>query len=203
MAMTKSITRKPEPTYTVAELFPPQGQWTDQEYLSLNTNRLIELSDGNLEVLEMPTPFHQLVVVRLITALYTFVTQHRLGHVLVAPLRVRLWPGRFREPDLVFMSAAHADRITSKYWGVPDLAVEVISLDDPDRDRIAKKAEYAQAGIPEYWILDPEEKTLEVYLLPAEEEEYQLSQTLGIHDSLASAQLPGFELILAELFAEE
>lgn len=153
MAITKSITRNPEPTYPVAELFPPQGQWTDEEYLSLNTNRLIELSDGNLEVLEMPTPFHQLVVVRLITALYTFVTQHQLGHVLVAPVRVRLWPGRFREPDLVFIATAHADRITSKYWGVPDLAVEVISLDDPDRDRMAKKAEYAQAGIPESWTL--------------------------------------------------
>ena len=203
MAMIRSITRKPELTYAVAELFPLQGQWTDAEYLALNTNRLIELVDGNLEVLEMPTPYHQLIVLRLGALLYTFVAARQLGQVLVAPLRVRLWPGRFREPDLVFMAAAHADRITKKYWGVPDLAIEIISPDDPDRDRVIKKTEYAQAGIPEYWILDPEEKTLEVNLLPAEEEEYQLSQTLGIQDSLASAQLPGFELILADLFAEE
>ncbi len=65
MAISKSTTRKPEPTYAVAELFPPQGQWTEAEYLALNTNRLIELSDGKLEVLGF-TPVARSVTFRIL-----------------------------------------------------------------------------------------------------------------------------------------
>ena len=52
-------------TYAVAELFPAQVEWTEEEYLALDTNRIVELSDGNLDVAEMPTDFHQLIVARL------------------------------------------------------------------------------------------------------------------------------------------
>ena len=127
--------------------------------------------------------------------------QHGLGEVRFPALRVRLWPGKFREPDLVFMAATHKERIFKKFWGVPDLAVELISDDDPDRDRVRKKSEYALAGISEYWIVDPAGKTVEVYLLPIEAEEYELHKTLGGNDALTSAQLPGFSLSLADLFA--
>lgn len=188
-------------TYAVAELFPPQGQWTEGEYLALHTNRLIELSDGNLEVLAMPSELHQRILGKLYVAVHSFVTGRRLGEVRFSPLPVRLWPGKFREPDLVFMSEAHRERIAKKYWGIPDLAVEVVSPDDPDRDRAIKHAEYAQAGIPEYWIVDPEAKTVEVYRLPDDGDEYRLEQSLGESDTLTSTQLPGLELRLAELFA--
>ncbi len=201
MAVNKSAARQLEPTYAVADLFPPQGQWTEEEYLALNTNRLVELSDSNLEVLEIPTDLHQLVLERLFVAVYLLVTRHRLGHVRFSPLHVRLRRGKFREPDLIFMAATHANRIGEKYWGVPDLVAEVLSPSDPDRDRITKKKEYAQAGIPEYWIVDPEGKTVEVYLLRAKQ--YRLSGRLGVGDVLTSKRLPGLELSLAELFAEE
>ncbi|MBI3764840.1 MAG: Uma2 family endonuclease, partial [Chloroflexi bacterium] len=123
------------------------------------------------------------------------------GLACFAPLRVRLWPGKFREPDLVFMAAAHADRIGEKYWGVPDLVAELISPGNPDLDRDIKKDEYARAGIPEYWLVDLEKQTIEVYLWAAGQ--YQSGRTLRVGDTLASAQLPGFSLALAELFRDE
>lgn len=203
MAAKNPMPLPSQPTYAIAELFPRQGQWTEDEFLALETNRLIELSDGNLEVLEMPSDFHQLVLGRLFAWVFAFVTQHDLGHVRFAPLRVRLWPGKFREPDLIFLSAAHADRIHEKYWDAPDLAVEIVSPDDPDRDALVKQAEYARAGIPEYWLVNPESRTIEVYVLPPGAQEYRLGQTLGMADALTSALFPGLELSVAALFAEK
>src|SRR6266852_6254861 len=90
-----------EPAWEVAYLFPAQGSWTEGEYLDLPGNRLVELSDGFLEVLPMPTMSHQKIVLALYRALLAFVGVDGLGTVLVAALRVRLWKGKIREPDVV------------------------------------------------------------------------------------------------------
>jgi Uma2 family endonuclease len=177
-----------ELTYPIAELFPPQGQWAEADYLALETNKLIELADGRLEVLEMPSYFHQVVVGRLFLALALFFKQHVLGRVCIAPLRVKLSPGRFREPDVMVMLSAHLSRIHSKHWDAPDLVVEVVSPDDPDRDYVTKKKEYAEAGIPEYWIVDPDVHLVEVYTLPPNTTEYQLPATYRDRDVLTSRQ---------------
>ena len=203
MAVKDPPAARPEPTYAIAELFPSQGQWTEAEYLALETNRIVELSNGRLEVLEMPNDLHQLILKRLCWLIDMFVIRAQLGRIRFAPLRVRLWPGKMCEPDLVFMAAAHVDRCGSQYWGAPDLVAEVLSPSDADLDRIVKMQEYAQAGIPEYWIVDPENKKIEVYALPAGASEYQLSRMAGVGDTLTSTQLPGLQLVLAELFAEE
>src|SRR4051812_11996140 len=144
-----------EPAWDVAHLFPDQGTWGEEEYLALNSNRLVEFSHGSLEVLVMPTTSHQLIVLYLYRVFEAFVSAGGLGTVLVAPLRVRLWPGKFREPDLVFLRAQHAARIGELFWDGADLVMEVVSDDDRRRDLETKRREYAQAGIPEYWIVDP------------------------------------------------
>jgi Uma2 family endonuclease len=201
MAANPKTVERPRPTYAVADLFPREGEWTEEDYLALDTNHIIELSDGNLEVAEMPTDLHQLILGRLFAAIFAFVKQHGLGQVRFSALPVRLWPGKIREPDLVFMATTHLDRITQKYWGIPDLVAEIISPGNPDHDRVRKKQEYARAGIPEYWIVAPQEKTIEVYQLRTRQ--YRLDRTLDIDDTLTSTQLPGFELALADLFAKE
>jgi len=91
------------PAWDVARLFPDQGCWAESDYLELDTNRLVELSNGKLEVLAMPTRSHQLIVAFLYAALAGFVTVRRLGKTLFAPYRVRLWKGKFREPDIIFV----------------------------------------------------------------------------------------------------
>lgn len=202
MTLTKSNPRRPRLTRAIAELFPPQGQWSEEEYLELSdrSSRLIELSNGKLEVLEMPTDPHQYTVGRLHDFILRFLMEHSLGELRVAPLPVRLWPGKIREPDLMYLSNAHLDRITLEYWGVPDLVVEVHSPGPHSRDKRIEYEEYAQAGIPEYWMVDTDAKTIDVYRL--NQAAYELNRHYSLGDQLASEQLPGFELNLIDVFAK-
>ena len=156
-----------EPTWEVAYLFPAQGTWTEEEYLALPENRLLELSNGFLEVLPMPTTSHQAIIAYLYGALLAFIEPRRLGKVYFAGIRVRLWKGTFRLPDVVFMLAKHADRIGEEYWRGADLVMEVVSGTAKDRQRHLKTkvTEYARARIPEYWIVDPQEAQITVMRL--------------------------------------
>ena len=180
--------------------FPASGDWTEADYFPLSERgRLVELSDGVVEVIELPTDFHQLILLRLSFALHAFVSANQLGQVRFAPLPFRLWPGKIREPDLMFMSTAHADRIGT-YWGVPDLAVEIISAGTGKKDRETKRQEYAIAGVSEYWIFDPESKTVEVFCFEADGSTYRNGTVLSASDHLHSGLFPGLELNLAEVF---
>ena len=104
----------------VAELYPSQGDWSEEDYFSLpDTNRYVELSEGRLIMPPHPTHTHQVALKELYVRLHTFVSEHDLGIVQIAPLPVRLWPGKVREPDILFVAKEHADRIGEKVYGVP------------------------------------------------------------------------------------
>src|SRR6266516_416846 len=87
------------------DILPPQGTWTEEEYLVLteHTNRLVEFTDGFLEVLPMPTDKHQAILQFLFLAFLQFV-KPRGGKVRFAALRLRIRPGKFREPDLLVLA---------------------------------------------------------------------------------------------------
>jgi Uma2 family endonuclease len=87
------------------------------------------------------------------------------GTVFFAALRVLIRPEKFREPDLVLMRDANDPRRQNRYWLGADLVVEVVSEDDPERDTVEKVADYAEARIPEYWIVNPIEETITVLQL--------------------------------------
>ena len=154
--------RASKPTWEIARLFPHQGDWTEAEYLELDTNQLVEFTDGYLEFLPMPTQSHQFIVMYLYRQLWAFVTERKLGQVLAAPLRIYIRPRKYREPDLLFMATEHDARRGEQYWHGADLVMEVVSPDDPDRDYVKKRKEYAQAGIAEYWIIDPSQQLITV-----------------------------------------
>jgi Uma2 family endonuclease len=191
----------PEPAWEVAYLFPPQGEWNEEDYLALDTSRLVELSDGCLEVLPMPTTSHQLLVAYLYGLLLGFASRGNLGTVLFAPLRVRLRSGTFREPDVVFMAATHADRIGEDYWDGADLVMEVVRADNEDRrrDLETKRREYARAGIPEYWIVDPQEEQITVLRLAGKR--YVVHGAFPAGTNASSALLPGFTVDVTEAFS--
>jgi Uma2 family endonuclease len=186
----------PEPTWEIAHLFPAQGAWSEEEYLALNANRLIEFSHGHIEVLVMPSELHQLIVLWLYRALYQVVSAAGLGVVLVAPLRVRLWPGKYREPDIVFMLAEHAGRRHDAYWEGADLVMEVVSDEDRRRDVETKRFEYARAGIPEYWIVDPSQGRITVLRLS--NERYVTYGEFSRGAQARSVQLSTFAVDVAE-----
>src|SRR5215475_8837168 len=95
----------------VRELLPAQGQWSEAAYLWLtdHTARLIEFTDGYLEVLPMPTDEHQTMGLLLYELLVAFV-RPRGGKVLVAPLRLKIHDGKYREPDIVLVRSARDPR---------------------------------------------------------------------------------------------
>lgn len=198
---TMPVVDLPEPEWEVAKLFPARGAWSEDDYLDLPTNRQVEFCRGRLEVLPMPTQSHQLILMFLLRLLTAFVEQRGLGIVLPAALPMRLWRGKFREPDVLFMSAANAHRRHERYWDGADLVMEVVSPDPKDRKRdlVTKPREYARAGIPEYWIVDPQEE--EVLVLSLEGETYAVHGRFGPGDTATSRLLPGFEVSVDALFA--
>ena len=129
--------------------------------------------------------------------LRTFVQDHELGEVHVAPLPVRLWPGKIREPDVLFVAREHSDRIGEQFFGVPDLVMEVTSSSTRRTDRVEKLVEYAQAEVEEYWIVDPEARTVEVFTL--REGAYEALGKWGTGETARSALLAGFEVAVDEM----
>jgi len=187
-----------EPTWSIAHLFPRQGTWTVEEYLALNTNHLVEFSAGYLEVLPTPTVAHQQILLVLCRNLWTFVTKQGLGEVLFAPLPVELWSEKFREPDVIFIAATKVPSANATYLRNVDLVMEVVSPDDPDRDYKTKRQEYAQAGIPEYWIVDPLKNLITVLVL--QDGHYQLHGEFKPGAVASSVHLAGFTVPVATLF---
>ena len=191
-----------EPTWDIAKLFPDQGAWSEEEYLMLSGNRFVEFSHGIVEVLPMPSYAHQLMVAWLYELLREFIVHRNLGRVIFAPLRVRLWAGKYREPDLMVMLEENRHRISQQYWDGADLVMEIISPDDPARDLETKRREYAVAGIREYWLVNPIDETITVFTLPEGEQRYQI-HGVYLRDTVAeSVLLPGFEVDVTSCFKE-
>src|SRR5436305_10378367 len=134
-APSRKVRAKGEPAWEVAHLFPLQGAWTESEYLALtdSSNHPVEFSNGCIEVLPVPTLSHQTIVALLYQALLAFVKPNKIGEVFFNGLRVRLWRGKFREPDIVFMLTEHADRMGERYFRGADLVMEVVSGGAEDR----------------------------------------------------------------------
>jgi Uma2 family endonuclease len=150
----------------LAEIAPAQGTWSEEEYLVLTDHRtrLIEYTDGILEPLPMPTIEHQ----RILGFLYLMFSQFiraRGGEVIFAPLRLRIRPGKYREPDLLLLVSAADPRAQSRFCLGADLVLEVVSKDKPERDLIDKRSDYAEAKVPEYWIVNPQTETITVLVL--------------------------------------
>jgi Uma2 family endonuclease len=112
----------------------------------------------------MPSPAsnrHQDLNGFLSSVLRLFVEVHGLGEVRCAPFLMRIG-ATAREPDLLFVAREHLDRLRDTYLDGPaDLAVEIVSPESRRRDREVKRAEYAAAGVAEYWVIDPEFWVLE------------------------------------------
>lgn len=184
---------------TVLSLAPIQGLWTEEQYLAMtdHSTRLLEFDNGYIEVLPMPIPEHQKILALLYELFVAFV-RPRGGITLFSPLRVQIRPRKFREPDLVVLRDAKDPRQQKRYWLGVDLAVEIVSDDDPERDTKVKRADYAEAGIPEYWIVNPLDETITVLVL--EGEVYTERGVFGRGTHATSQFFAGFNVSVDEVF---
>ena len=146
----------------------PELRMTYDEFLDwADEDTLAEWVDGKVVMASPASVRHQLVATFLHDLVHTFAKVHALGIVLLPPFQMKLATSG-REPDLLFISTEHADRLKkTRLEGPADLVVEVISPESFSRDRGAKYSEYEAAGIPEYWLIDPEREVAEFYQLDA------------------------------------
>jgi Uma2 family endonuclease len=161
------------------------------------TNRPIELWDGELVMSPSPRPSHQRLVFNFARQLREFVTRKKHGEVFLSPLDVVLSQRRVVQPDVFFIASDRLHIVQDAIRGVPDLAVEVISEGSWRRDRVDKKGLYEQFGLPEYWIVDPEAETIEVFVLS--KGAYRLHSRAEAGEEAASKLLPGFRVAWPQL----
>lgn len=149
----------------------------------------------------MPTLAHQDILQFLFELLKAWVVRHQLGKVYVAPVPVRLGAREYREPDLFFVTTARVKKAQGKYPDGADLVMEVVSgsRDDRKRDLVEKRYDYAQAGIPEYWIVDPDEGL--IIVLRLEGEAYVEQGRFGAGQTATSHLLTGFAVPVDEVWA--
>jgi Uma2 family endonuclease len=158
-----------------------------------------ELVNGEVHVTPAPATRHQAVLQNLSGKLWPYVIQNMLGEVWAAPLDVRLSADTALQPDLIFISNARSG-IIQENWiaGSPDLVVEVLSPSTAAHDRATKLPIYADAKVPEVWLIDPYAKTVEVLQLQGKK--YLVEAALADDQILTSNLFPGWQLSLPELF---
>jgi Uma2 family endonuclease len=181
-------------------MYPLQGSWSVDDYLALDAGLFVEFTSGFIRVLPMPTILHQLIVQFLFRALDDFVTAGRLGQVLIAPLPVRLTADKYREPDIIFVRPERISGLKGYPVGA-DLVLEVVS-DGPDsheRDYVEKRSDYAAARISEYWIVDPQIKSITVLVLDGNA--YREHGVFREGDRATSVLLAGYSVEVQKVFA--
>ena len=163
-----------------------------------------EWVDGEVTVFMPPTFRHARIVSFLHALLRFFVDQRGLGEVSAAPFEMKLRAGRsYREPDLLFVADEHLDRVeTKRLIGPADLAIEVLSPDDPNRDLIEKFVEYAEAGVVEYLIVEGRDGQSGIWHYTLGPDGRYVSVPTGVDGRLRLLVLPGFWLDPAWLAAD-
>jgi Uma2 family endonuclease len=171
---------------------------TYEDFLVLpNDGRRHEILDGEHYVNPSPNTKHQMSSMRLVLALGDFVYAHSLGQVFHAPYDVVLSEHDILEPDLIFVSAARRAIITdANIQGAPDLVVEILSPGNHSYDERVKYHAYERFGVGEYWIVDPEAKTVTIYR--REGGKFVRTQT---GDAITTPLLPGLALEVRAIFA--
>jgi Uma2 family endonuclease len=171
---------------------PPPVRMTYEEFLEwAPQSRIAEWVAGEAIIMPPPSLRHQDVIRFLVTLLSWFVEDRDLGRVFFAPIQMRLTTSG-REPDILFVAAEHYSRLRSLYLDGPaDLVVEVISPDSRSRDHVEKFREYQQAGIPEYWLIDPARREAVFYALSEDGAYRPLLESDGV---FRSRVLEGFWL---------
>ena len=147
---------------------PAVREWTYAEFARLpDDGNRYEVIAGELYVTPSPGKFHQRVSMRLSTLFESFCNEHGAGAAYHAPYDVIFGEGDYVVPDLIFVRRERVDDVLKDHGAVsaPDLVVEILSDSTEHRDRGVKREKYAAYGVREYWIIDTDEKQVEVYRL--------------------------------------
>ena len=174
-------------------------KYTYEDYLKTHEDERYELIEGELLMTPSPVPRHQRISRKIEFVLEKFVTENDLGEVFYAPCDVYLDNENVVQPDILFISKEMLNIIGEKnIEGAPDLVIEIISESTAYRDFVQKKKLYAKFGVKEYWIVIPEEESIDIYIL--KDNAYTLHKTYGKDETLESLSLKNLKIVLKNIF---
>jgi len=174
---------------------------TYQDYLTFPDGDGIkkEIIEGELFMSPAPALKHQIISKELFLILNDFVRKNRLGEVFYAPCDVVFSNINIMQPDILFISKDNFQILTElNIKGAPDLIVEIISPSSRDTDRIYKKNVYQKFGVKEYWLVDPDEEIVEIWVL--KNNNFQLECRASKDQKIDSQLLKGFQIDLHLIF---
>ena len=174
--------------------------FTYDDYIAMpEDGKRYEIIEGDLSMTPAPGPRHQAVQLRLGSLLLAYLDKHAVGRVFLSPIDLVLSMVDVVQPDLLFVGQSRSNIIAEKnIVGIPNLIVEILSPSSTTRDQEEKPNLYQRYGLPEYWIVDPDSQTIDVYLSAANR--LDKVEILKAGEKLRSRQIPGLVLELSEVF---
>lgn len=174
-------------------------QATYEDYSKTPEGGKYQLIGGEIIEMTSPTPYHQEILQNLNYYLSLFVRQNKLGKIYIAPTDVYFSKTETYQPDILFLLGENLDKLKEKkIEGAPDLVIEILSPSTGYYDVKYKKSVYEKFGVKEYWIVDPKDKTVEIY--ENTNGKFVLFSDLSKTDAAKSKLLAGFEVELEKIF---
>lgn len=177
-----------------------EKMYTYEDYRKLPEGAPYQLIGGRMIMTPAPSTYHQIISMKLEVKLAVFVMEKDLGLVLDAPIDVYLEETETYQPDIIFIAR---DRLAiiepDKINGAPDLVVEILSPGTAYYDLRKKFKIYEKNCVKEYWIVDPEEKSIEIYLL--QEGKFTPGPRAEKQGHVHSTVVEGFTVAVENIFA--
>jgi Uma2 family endonuclease len=176
-----------------------------QDYLtavSEHDTLRVEYLNGDIVMTPARSPHHQIIVTNLLLLLGHYAMQNGLGLVLPAPLDVVLAKEvQIAQPDLIFIAKARAPKLVTRaaITGAPDLVLEIISPSTARADRKIKPPLYARHGVAEFWLVDPEDQSVEVFVLDGET--YRVAGIYLAGDTIKVGRFADAQISVDSIFA--
>ena len=162
----------------------------------------VEYLNGDIVMTPARSPHHQIIVTNLLLLLGHHAMQNGLGLVLPAPLDVVLSKeAQIAQPDLIFIAKERAPKLVTRaaITGAPDLVLEIISPSTARADRKIKPPLYAKHGVAEFWLVDPEDQSVEVFVLDGET--YRVAGIYLAGDIIEAGRFVDAKIAINSIFA--
>lgn len=177
-------------------------KYTYQDYLEIpeEPGYRFEILDGILIKEPSPNVMHQRVSRRLQRVLEDYFWQHDpQGEIFNSPLDTTLYDINVVQPDLLYVAGENKDIVKdTRIDGPPTLIVEILSPSTRRKDRLVKRNIYQRAGVKHYWLVDPDEKTVECFVL--KDSLYALAASGLDGDIIEHPDFPGLIIKLGTLW---
>ncbi|MEW6619844.1 MAG: Uma2 family endonuclease [bacterium] len=177
-----------------------EEKWTYEDYVQFpDDGKRYQIIQGEVYMSPAPVPYHQRISAKLFEILQQFVKINKLGEVFYAPCDVLFSDEDVVQPDIFFISKENLNIIKDKYIeGAPNLIIEITSPYTQNLDKLLKKRLYETYGVKEYWLLDADKKTLQIFSHTG-----KLYEDTGIYkigDVVKSNLIKGLNFNLKEIF---